>query len=116
MLRQGILYVILQRFAILYVLWIILQVQRMDWMFLKQFIGMRSKEAGFKLETLVIFRGQGDLDYLNSKSLEVIRRREVRLKVFGLLNEGPEKGMGLSLCLGHIEMFERSRERKIAPA
>lgn len=67
------------------------------------------------METSVIFRGQGYLECFNSKPLEVIRRREVRLQVSGLLNEGPEKGMGLSLCLGHIEMSEEVGKRKLRP-
>lgn len=98
-------YVILQGFGVLYVLWIIFQFPSVEWMFLKQFIGMRSKEARFKLETFVVFRGQGDLDCLNSKPLEIVRGREVRLKIFDLLNEGLEKGMRPSLCFIHFEVF-----------
>lgn len=79
-------------------------------MFLKQFIGMRSKEAWVELKKFVILRGQGDLDCLNSKPLEVVRGREVRLKVFDLLNEGLEKGMRLSLCFIHfMEQEKKSR-------
>ena len=98
-------YVILQGFGVLYVLWIIFQVQSVDWMFLKQFIGMRSKEAWVELKKFVILRGQGDLDCLNFKPLEVVRGREVRLKVFDLLNEGLEKCMRLSLCFNHFEVL-----------
>lgn len=76
---------------------------RMDKIFFKEFVWVWLKEARVKFESSIFIRVKGYFECLDSKSLKVSRRREVRLKGFNSPKEGHEKGLRLSLRFNHFE-------------